>query len=60
MNSSRLLPSVHPISRPVPGVVRRYEQLSTRSRRPAMYPPVGATPPPGFLISEPAIRSAPC
>ena len=30
------------------GTVRRFAALLTRSSLPAMYPPVGARPPPGF------------
>ncbi|EJW96811.1 hypothetical protein EVA_15081 [gut metagenome] len=43
----------------MPGQVKRCAHFSTRSARPATYPPVGAIPPPGFLIKLPTIRSAP-
>ena len=50
---------MQPHSPPMPGAVSRMAAPSTRSRRPAIYPPVGASPPPGFLMREPTTRSAP-
>ena len=50
---------MHPNSAPIPGAVKRYEDNSTKSFLPTIYPPVGAIPPPGFFIKEPAMISAP-
>ena len=48
-----------PISLPRPGQVILYEAFSTYSFFPQIYPPLGARPPPGFLINDPTIKSAP-
>ena len=48
-----------PMSLPKPGEVKQIAAFSTRFLFPAIYPPEGASPPPGFLMSEPAIKSAP-
>ena len=43
----------------IPGAVNLYEIFSIYSAFPAMYPPLKAILPPGFLIREPTIISAP-
>ena len=43
----------------MPGAVKRQAAASTNSAFPAKYPPAVAIVPPGFLMSDPAIKSAP-
>lgn len=43
----------------IPGTVIRVAAHSTKSRRPATYPPIGAQAAAGFLMSDPIIKSAP-
>src|SRR5665648_1148266 len=58
-NMVLVCPKVKPHSPPIPGEVIRQDIFSIRSPLPAIYPPVNARPPPGFLINEPATTSAP-
>ena len=44
---------------PVVGVVKRAAMRSMARLVPAIYPPVGAIPDPGFLMSDPMMTSAP-
>ena len=56
---SRFCSKEQPTSRPIPGDVNLLAQSSIKSLLPAIYPPVRAIPPPGFLIKDPTQRSAP-
>ena len=57
--NSLVTPRDAPTSFSSPGVVSLAAHLDIHSADPQIYPPIGARPPPGFLIREPTIISAP-